>query len=1112
MSTLIRVLVLLLLWLTTFNQPQLLFSSISTVTVTLTPTMATIDSVASSTGSDHGSITISPDDSFNSNFPIDFNPERDEAICSTLEIKRNYKQTILSPQLPELRNTAKKYARWSPRRPQQDVIINTSALAQAFPDFSQAGSPNDTFSLEAPRGLKGKQQPTVTSSAIEYTSDANSQTPMINLSNNLRLMKTPMQRVEPTQPTIYEDATRNNGNVRNISNQSRVQSNTSSHINAHANTHHTANTNPFNMRNKSDNHPPSHFATEQKENIPPIPQQQALKKSSYTSNASRTISGERRTFKELHARVADESDGSFIGTERPATVTFQPKNTRFSKVAEKKQTQTHIFTPTSVNGKQGNATQQSFFVASALSSAANTQTNGLPTVHHGKVVNGNKPHSFDNADNFELPEDETDIYEYARKLKAQVAQLQASLASAHDTIEKIQADGAKAAALHSQAGTQQERERHQLSMENQSLKVEIRDLKNQLAHEVQSRDNATLSLEQQEFAFKGQVDRIQEEVERLHAERVKNEQHFQHQQSEYQHRIDLLVSEKRTLQNQKSILATSVEQLRQEREQDSRKWQQKEATLQKQVQQSSIAVQHLTSVTNELKESTRNIEVVTTSRTSKSPSSRRTKQKSNSGNHEQDLPSKVMKQARNHVADIQAASGNSRSAHQQTSLKQNNPAQKNRAPFQALDFDLHQQAFSSNAQQTPNHPTIQIQTERNDTQITQEASFDENTGELQNNTQQSEGDSLSDAGTNWSSLLGHGYIPELHQHVRNLRAAKKQLEAADQASAREDTIQSGRSSHAPSTRNTAGNQVARDDTVQSGRSSHAPSIKASGGILKNANAQPQEDFTGRFSIKSAKSNGRTEQDHTSRSNTHRRHRSLVEENHTIRSDTTHRRYNSETNLHNNKRRQNDGDDMTSAYLVADIDAAKQGNGKERPVLSATARQVLDGLCEHNHNRQNCSVCLRLASFDTKSASKTTIRVQKPVPVSKRTSSPVPYEDEPTLRPAVSPGVALATVLKALEDEVAHLKMRHTEVQQAYNEHDASLGKRERKTMKAELDSLLAKIESKSDQIYALYDVLEGQAQAGQEMTQELVEVTLTKMFNAELDNEEELPWEGIESD
>jgi hypothetical protein len=283
-TSIVHILVALLLFL---NQLQL-----------TTTTMATTDySVASSTGSNHGSITISPDDTYNSNFPIDFDPERDEAMCSTLEVKRNYKQTV-NPS-PQIRDTAKKYGRWSPRRPQHDVIINTSALAQAFPDFSQAGSPNDTFSLEVPRGRKGKLQTTVTSSALEYTSDAKS--PMVNLSSNLRLIKTPMQRAEPTQPTIYEDATRNNANARNNSNH--AHSHSQSNVYAQTNTH--ANSYLMNTRNKSNNPHPTHFATEQKENIPPIPQQQNLKPSSYTSNASRTISGERRTFKDLHREEAD---------------------------------------------------------------------------------------------------------------------------------------------------------------------------------------------------------------------------------------------------------------------------------------------------------------------------------------------------------------------------------------------------------------------------------------------------------------------------------------------------------------------------------------------------------------------------------------------------------------------------------------------------------------------------------------------------------------------------------------------------------------------------------------------------------------------------------------
>jgi hypothetical protein len=200
--------------------------------------------------------------------------------------------------------------------------------------------------------------------------------------------------------------------------------------------------------------------------------------------------------------------------------------------------------------------------------------------------------------------------------------------------------------------------------------------------------------------------------------------------------------------------------------------------------------------------------------------------------------------------------------------------------------------------------------------------------------------------------------------------------------------------------------------------------------------------------------------------------------------------------------------MTSAYLITDINAAKQGKGIEHPVLSASARQVLDSLCKHNC--KNCHICLRLASFNTNDTGKKAIRIQKPIPVSKRAPSLVPYDDEPTLRPAVAPGVALATVLKSLEDEVAHLKLRQSQVQEAYVKHDASLGKREREGMKLELESLLRKIESKSDQIYALYDVLEGQAQAGQEMVQKELDITLKEIESDELDIEEDLPWEGIE--
>jgi len=1061
---------LTLLLLIIHPQPQLTFA------------MATesVASVASSTGSQHGSITLSPDDTTNNctnDFNIDFDPERDEAICSTLEIKRDYKRTII----PELRDTAKKYGRWSPRRPQQEVIINTSALAQAFPDFSQPGTPNDTFSLEAPRGRKGKHPAnTITSSNLEYTSDAN--TPMINLSSNLRLMQTPKQRAEPTQPTIYEDATRGHANVRNFSNSTQARTHTTAYLNNH----------------KSKNLPETHFATEQKENIPPIPQHKASTRATYASNASRIISGERRTLKDLHARVADESDGSFIGSERPASVTFQPKNTRFNKTTEKKQTQTHIFTPSSVNGNPIGGTQHSFFVTTALNSVSNTQTNGLPTVHNGKVVQVPKPLNFNHADNVELPAEEEDIYETARKLKEQVAELEGALLAAFDKMDFIRADSAKAADA--------------MFAENQSLKGEIRTLKSQLA---QSQQNATLTMEKQEFALKDQVDQmrsekeenarkfriqqsaLQRQIELLLSEKqefTRNTQTLQKQQSALENQVDELLREKddstRSLQVQQSALQNQLDQLLQEKEEDMKEfekqqsilrrqfeqllqekkqrtqaWQQKEIAFQTEIQRRDELLQKLTNVTHEIKESTQKTDFVKTTRTSKSPSSRSTKQKSVSQHLGQDLPSKVMKQAFGQYP----------------------------APTQ------HIRTAAPSEQQQDN------------TQNSQEASFDENTEELQV-TQHSENDSILE-GSNYSDILGHGVMPGIRQRLRDIRAAKKQqLEVEDEASAQEDTINSGRSSRAPSINMTGEQRAARDDTIQtiqSGRSSHAPSIRGTGGILKNTNAPTQEDLTGRFSIKSARSTARNEQDHTSRSNTHRRHRSLVDEDHTTKSNTTHRRHHSESIIHTNTRRQKDDDDMTSAYLVADIDAAKRSKSKQRPVLSANARQVLDGLCEHQHNRKNCAICLRLASFDTNSAGKKTILVQKPVPVSKRSTSPVPYEDEPTLRPAVAPGIALATVLKALEDEVAHLKMRQAEVVQAYTKHNASFAKRERIEMKAELESLLSKIEAKSDQIYALYDVLEGQAQAGQEMSVDEVEITLNRM---QLELEEELPWEGIDSD
>jgi hypothetical protein len=146
--------------------------------------------------------------------------------------------------------------------------------------------------------------------------------------------------------------------------------------------------------------------------------------------------------------------------------------------------------------------------------------------------------------------------------------------------------------------------------------------------------------------------------------------------------------------------------------------------------------------------------------------------------------------------------------------------------------------------------------------------------------------------------------------------------------------------------------------------------------------------------------------------------------------------------------------------------------QKHPVLSTSARHVLDSLCPE-HRAKNCMLCTRVTSFGDKTTGGAPIRSANPVPVSKRMPATTSYEDEPTIRPSIEPGLALATVIKGLEDEIAHLKMRQSEVQAQYQNLDASLGKRERRRIGKELESLLQQLEFKGDQLYGLYDALEG---------------------------------------
>lgn len=233
-----------------------------------------------------------------------------------------------------------------------------------------------------------------------------------------------------------------------------------------------------------------------------------------------------------------------------------------------------------------------------------------------------------------------------------------------------------------------------------------------------------------------------------------------------------------------------------------------------------------------------------------------------------------------------------------------------------------------------------------------------------------------------------------------------------------------------------------------------------------------------------------------------------------------------------------GDNMTSAFILPDITIREFA-----PELLAAGEKVLDDL--KNHNGQNCTVCHQGvkagSSHEHASPLKETIKVPKPIPVSERMPEPNEYNEEPTIRPSQPPAHALACVLKGMEDELAHQKIKLAHYQKLYGGHDPALSKRQRKSVCAKIETLVRVIDVKADQIYSLYDVLEGQKQHGEQMTEKDVEMTLQSIGvdvadmgirGGDMDDceqqqkpgeshpwdlesiegsEDELPWEGIES-
>lgn len=192
--------------------------------------------------------------------------------------------------------------------------------------------------------------------------------------------------------------------------------------------------------------------------------------------------------------------------------------------------------------------------------------------------------------------------------------------------------------------------------------------------------------------------------------------------------------------------------------------------------------------------------------------------------------------------------------------------------------------------------------------------------------------------------------------------------------------------------------------------------------------------------------------------------------------------------------------------------AKNAGQDTCPAITDDTQRVMQGLCKHNCS--NCIVCARITSHrGTTSAAdiasgKKRVTVSRPVPVTDRDLS----VEDPTMRPSQSPGHALALVIKGLEDESRHLELELSQQQAKYSSSDKALGRRDRVALAERIRTILKRLEVKNDQIYSLYDVLEGQKAAGQAMTEEELEMTvldITGMTVRDVTGPTEITWDGI---
>ena len=140
-----------------------------------------------------------------------------------------------------------------------------------------------------------------------------------------------------------------------------------------------------------------------------------------------------------------------------------------------------------------------------------------------------------------------------------------------------------------------------------------------------------------------------------------------------------------------------------------------------------------------------------------------------------------------------------------------------------------------------------------------------------------------------------------------------------------------------------------------------------------------------------------------------------------------------------------------------------------------------------HNRVNCVVCCQQAGHVGENE-KVTVAVPRPL-VAPTSSSKSVLPDA-----SMDPGSALAYVMKLLDDERHHLWMQIVAMRRSGETEEARNDQQRPRRVLREAEALWNAYVLKVEQLNRLDDVLEGQRVAGQEMTREEIDVTITRIL------------------